>query len=272
MSPTAAGVAPQPRAVGRARIGLRDGKLADLYQQGSARIMLPVAPGPGLEAVIVNTAGGITGGDRFSYAGDAQGGRLVLATQTAERLYRAQPGQIGRLDTSLTVAPGARIDWLPQETIVFDRAALDRRLSVSLQGDAVFTAVEPLILGRAAMGETVRAAQVTDHWEIRRDGALVYAEAFRLTGDIAAATAGPGTLAGQRALATLLHIGPDAASLLDPLRARLGQIDAVLGGASLRDGCLIARLVAPDGLALRRGLAQALPCLLGRALPRVWQI
>ncbi|MEL6235004.1 MAG: urease accessory protein UreD [Pseudomonadota bacterium] len=269
----AAGLAAsQPRAMGRARIGLRDGRLADLYQQGSARIMLPIAPGPGLEAVIVNTAGGITGGDRFAYEGHAQGGRLVLATQTAERLYRAQPGQIGRLETSLTVAPGARIDWLPQETIVFDRAALDRRLSVSLRGDAVFTAVEPLILGRAAMGETLHQAHVTDHWEIRRNGALVYAEAFRLTGDIQAATRGPGTLAGHRAFATLLHLGPDAASLLAPLRNALGQAHTVLGGASLRDGCLIARLVAPDGLALRRGLAQALPCLLGRPLPRVWQI
>ncbi|MEM9048690.1 MAG: urease accessory protein UreD [Pseudomonadota bacterium] len=260
-------IAAQPRAVGHARIALMDGRLADLYQKGSARIMLPRGPGPGLEAVLVNTAGGITGDDRFCYEAEAVGGRLVLATQTAERLYRAQPGQIGRLNTTLRIGAGARLDWLPQESIVFEAAALDRRLSVDMAQDATLTATEAVILGRQAMGETVQHAHLTDRWEIRRNGRLVFADALRISGDIGAATCGPATLGGARAFATLLHVGPDAAALCAALRDAIGA----LGGASLRDGCLVARMVAADGLALRRCLAQALGILLGRDLPKVWQ-
>lgn len=259
----------QPRAIGHGRIALGpEGRLRDLYQQGSVRVMLPRAPGPGLEAVLVNTAGGITGGDRLRYEGRAEGGRLVLATQTAERLYRAQPGQTGRVETVLSVAEEARLDWLPQETIAFEASALSRGLEADLAPGATLTAVESVILGRQAMGETLSRIALADHWRVRIDGRPVFAEALRIEGCVAAATRGPGTLGGRRAFATLLHVGPDAEALLHPLRDALGAE----GAASLRLGCLVARIAAPDGLALRRRLSQSLPVLLGRDLPRVWRI
>ncbi|WP_118133242.1 urease accessory protein UreD [Oceanicella sp. SM1341] len=265
----------QPRTVGVSRISARlaaDGRsrLAGLYQQGSAKILLPTARDTALEAVLLNTSGGITGGDRLSYSGEAgAGARLVLTTQAAERLYKSWPDEApGRLATRLTIGPGARVDWLPQETIAFDRSALTRSLDVEMAGDATLLAVEPFILGRAAMGERVREIRLRDHWRVRRGGRLVYADALRIDGAALEALAGPATLAGGFAFASLLWVAPGAEDRLEALRARLGPD----GAASARDGFVSMRLVAADGLALRRRIIDTLEPLLGRALPRVWRL
>ena len=208
----------QPRAEGEACVSarLRDGcsRLGALRQQGSAKVRLPrQRPGAPVEAVFLNTAGGITGGDRFSYGAEAEAGsHLIATTQAAERLYRTQPGQTGRVTTRLTVAPRARLDWLPQETIVFDGAALDRRLEAEIAQDATFLAVESWIFGRLAMGEEVRRARISDHWRIRRGGELIFAEALRLDGPVSDILDRPATLNGMRAMAVLGLRGLSAAA------------------------------------------------------------
>lgn len=260
----------QPRAIGTARIGVAlDGgrtRLKDLYQQGSAKCLLP--RGAGVEAVLLNTAGGITGGDHLRYQADVgPGARLTLTTQAAERIYRAQPGLTGRIDVRLTLGAGAALDWLPQETILFDRCALARRLEVDMAPDARLLVVEPLVLGRAAMGERVSQAVLTDHWRIRRGGTLVYADALRLTGPVADTAARPGVLGGARALASLVYIAPDAPDRLAEARALLPDADA---GASAWNGLMAIRMVAADSALLRKSLARFLLGFCG-ALPRVWQ-
>lgn len=270
----APGVEAQPRAQGRARIGVAAGpggatRLVDLYQQGSAKCLLP--RGPGVEAVFLNTAGGLTGGDHLAYtAAVGPGADLTLTTQTAERVYRAQPGTAARLDVTLTLGPGARAAWLPQETILFDRAALSRRLEVDMAADATLTLLEPLILGRTAMGERVATGHLTDHWRIRRAGRLVHAEALRLGPSPADTAARPFALGGARAMACLVHLAPDAEDLLPRARAALDGAPGVQAAASAWDGRLVLRVAAADGQALRRTLARFLLDLRG-ALPRVWQ-
>lgn len=261
----------QPRAQGRVEIGVRaqtgTTRLAHLYQQGSARCLMPqgeAAP----TAVLINTAGGITGGDRFAWQAEAgAGAHLVLATQTAERAYRAQPGETGRVETALTLGPGARLEWLAQETILFDGASLARRLTVEMAADARLLIVEPLVLGRAAMGETVARARFTDRWEIRRDGRLIRAEATRLCGPVAEIATRPAVLAGLRAVATILYAGPDAEQKLGIARALLPTDCA---GASLLRGTLSIRLAAPDGARLRSALRRFLTGFRDHPLPRVW--
>ncbi|MEO1492008.1 MAG: urease accessory protein UreD [Pseudomonadota bacterium] len=262
-----------PRAKGRVRLSVRrrDARtvLDGLHQSGSAKALLPRVWTPGLTAVLLNTAGGVTGGDRFeveAHAADTTD--LTLTTQAAERLYRALPGQTGRIETRLEAAVGATLRWLPQETIAFDAAGLERRLTIDMAADARVLAVEPLILGRAAMGETVRALTLRDRWSIRRDGELIYADTLRLDGDIAAITGQSGTLAGHRACATVILAAPDAERHLDAARARLPKT----GGASLiRPGLLAIRLVARTGQALRRHLMPILDDL-GGPLPQVWKM
>lgn len=272
----------QPRARGTVRLAVRRlGErtvLERLHQAGSSKLLLPRDQAPDRTAVLLNTAGGVTGGDRFrTEATAAEGASLTLATQTAERAYRAQPDEIGQIHTKLVAAPGATIHWLPQETILFDHAALSRRLDVDLAADASLLAVEPVILGRAAMGETVRTARFSDQWRVRRAGRLVYADALRLHGDPEALTGGAATLGGQRAFASILYVGHDAdtrlTTLRATLRATLAAPLAATGGASLiREGVLAARLTAPDGLSLRRALIPALELLRGHPLPTVWKM
>ena len=264
----------QPRAHGVARLSVKKSGsrtvLDRLHQAGSSKVLLPRDHAPDKTGVLLNTAGGLTGGDRFSTTVEAaEGTALTLATQTAERAYRAQPGEQAQVSTRISGARGATIHWLPQETILFDRCALSRSLTVDLGDDATFLAVEPVILGRTAMGETVQRAQFSDQWRVRRAGRLIYADALRLHGDLSATTASAATLGGHLAFASVLYAGPDAERYLTPLRALLPET----GGASLiQEGVLTARLTAPDGRILRHTLIPALELLRGHPMPTVWKM
>lgn len=244
--------------------------IGDLRQAGSYKAVFPRAGAQALEAVLVNTAGGITGGDRFSLTATAQADtRLSVTTQAAERAYRAQPDEIGQIDSALTVAPGARIDWLPQELIVFQGAALRRRLRVDLAPDARLLLCEPLVFGRTAMDETVTQAQLDDRIEVRRDGVPLFTDAMRLHGNIAAHLARPNVANGAAALASVLYVAPDAAAHLDPVRALIG---CAAGASLLHPDTLFMRLLAPDSFLLRQTLVPALTQLAGGPLPRPWMI
>ena len=270
---------PLQRARGVARIEAKTAdsatRLARLYQDGCAKIRLPRDhAAASLEAVLINSSGGLTGGDRMDWRASAQAGaRLTLSTQACEKVYRARPGHAGdgraEVGVALDVATGARIDWLPQETILFDGAALSRTLEADLAADARLLAVEAVVLGRTAMGETVRRGALRDRWRIRREGKLVFADDLRFEGPVAQVAGLAPTLAGAAAFASLLLVAEDAQRLLGPLRAAIGPF----GGASAFEGKLFARIVAPDGLALRRVLLPAIAILRdGAPVPRIWRI
>ncbi len=258
-----------PRAQGCVRAGfaLRGGttRLERLHQSGSGKAMLP--PAGGCELVLLNTSGGLTGGDRMEIAvGQGPGTRLVVTTQTAERAYRSVTGRAG-VRARYAVADGAHLDLLPQETILFDRAALVREQEVALAGTASCLWAEVLVLGRAAMGETVTRLDLSDRRRISRDGRPVFVENLRIT-DAALAGCGPAMLAGCRAFATLVLVAPDAADRLGRARDALGAD----GAASAFDGKLVARLMAPDGWELRQALMRLIRAIRPGPLPRVWQI
>jgi urease accessory protein len=243
-------------------------RLERLYQEGCAKIRLPRdAEATGLEAVLINTAGGLTGGDRLTWRAEAgAGARLTITTQACERIYRSS-GDPARVEVRLAAGPGAELHWLPQETLLFDQSSLDRSLEVDLAADARLLAVEAAVLGRTAMGEQLRSGRLRDRWRVRREGRLVFADEVRVEGAVARITAGAPLLAGGCAFASLLLVADDAEMRLPAVRAALGPA----GGASAFDGKLFARLVARDGLALRRALNPALEALRGAALPRVWR-
>ncbi|TCM85734.1 urease accessory protein UreD [Rhodovulum steppense] len=262
----------QPRAQGLVRLsakpGLHGTAIAGLRQSGAFKALFPRPRDGALDAILVNTAGGITGGDRFEADLQAQpGSHLRVTTQAAERAYRAQPGERGRVTNRLNVAAGARLDWLPQETILFDGAALDRRLVADLAPGARLLLVEPLVFGRAAMGEVLHAVSFRDRIEIRRAGVPLYLDALRLEGDLAAHLARPAVAFGAGAMASLILVAPEAEAHLAPLRALM----PATGGVSLIGADLLAlRLLAPDSFALRRVLVPVLGRLTDDALPRSW--
>lgn len=263
-----------PRARGDALVSskrLRGGSVLDrLRQSGSLRIVFPRSDKGELTGVLVNCAGGLTGGDRFEVS--AQAGRdtqMVLTTQAAERIYRAVDETPARLSTELTVAAGATLNWLPQETILFDRARLRRRLDVTLAHDARFLMIEPVVFGRTAMGETLRQLSFHDNLQITRGGTLIHADATRLDGDAHAQLSNPALTGGGVAAASVVLAAPGAERHLDQARAIIGAA----GGASLKAPDLLCiRLVARDAQALRRIAMPLMTALGGTTLPRTWMI
>lgn len=263
----------QPRARGLARVSskARDGKsvIDGLHQSGAMKVLFPQGR-QDLEAILINTSGGITGGDQFRIEAEAgAASTLTLTTQAAERAYRAQPGETGRVATRLSVTEGARLNWLPQELILYDGAALERRLSVELAEHARLLMAEPVIFGRAAMGEVLGRVQFEDRIEVSRGGVPLYRDGIRLTGHVAAQLSRSALARGAGAMASLLYVAPDAETVLAPVRADLPDT----GGATLLAPDVLAlRLLAPDAFALRKSLLPILDRLTSNTLPASWRL
>jgi len=263
------------RGVGGIATQQRDGatRLATLYQDGCAKIRLPHTHTNALEAVLINTAGGLTGGDHMQWSAElADGGRMVLTTQACERIYRSIGGT-AMVETRLTVGANAHLDWLPQETILFAASQLDRRIDINLAEGASLTAIEAFLLGRDAMGEAALDARLRDNWRVRRNGRLIHAEATRLDGTLDERN-GLSLLAGRRAFATILHVAPtpdQCAAQLARLREILPQDGRI--AASANGERLVIRALAQTGLALRRLIVPILTELTGAgSLPRLWHL
>ncbi|MBW3096226.1 urease accessory protein UreD [Pseudohoeflea coraliihabitans] len=261
------------RSTGRGRLSVKADasgrtRLCELFQEGSARIRTPNShSGAHMQAVLLNTSGGMTGGDSLDWHVEAQQAtHLSVATQTAERLYRTT-ADTARLDIRLEAAQQSALHWLAQETILFNEGGLQRTISAHLAADAELLICEPVIYGRAAMGETVTRGTLRDDWRIYRDGRLIHAEAFRLDGAIAARLDHAAIAGGARAAATVALFSMRGEGLMDQVRAIIGPA----GGASHLHGKLLCRLLAPDALALRKRLIPLLSALRGgHALPRCW--
>jgi urease accessory protein len=268
------------RMDGLARVGVvgRDGGtfLADLYQRSPGKAMFPRIDGKDCrEVVFLNTAGGIAGGDRLHYQLTAgEGAAITATTQAAERVYRAI-GEPGRVTTQIEAGPGATVEWLPQETIVFERGRLDRETRIHCDASARVLAMDWLLLGRAASGETVASGDIRDDWRVHRGGRLVWGDSFRLGGDIAGQTARASLLGGCAALATILYSAADAEAHLNRVRELLPS-GPVQAGATVVGGVLVCRLAAPLAADLRRAVTSFLRTFRAElggfpaALPKVW--
>ena len=260
------------RSQGVAEVGFHraDGRtrLDRLYQSGSAKAFVhPGAPGP--TVVFLNTSGGMTGGDRLRFGLTiGAGARVVATTQTAERAYCSTQGR-AEVDVCHQLGPGAHLDWLPQETILFDHAALRRRTRVDLAAGASCLMLESIVLGRAAMGEVLGTVDLIDRRSISREGVPILIEPLVLGSQ--ALAAGLGVWQGARAFASLALVAEGAEARLPALRAALDE-PGVSGGASAFDGKLTVRLMARDGWPLRRQILRVLAVLRDAPPPRVWQM
>lgn len=247
-------------------------RVLDLSESGPSRLRFPKGAGA-LEAVIVNTAGGIACGDAFCVTLDlAARGDLVLTTTAAEKLYRSD-GPVSRIDNRLILGAGARLAWLPQETIFFDAARVRRRFEIDLAPDAGLLAVEIVAFGRAARGERISQGLFEDVWRVRRDGRLTYADSLRLEGPIGDLLARPAIGGSARACATLLDLSPGAEARLEKARALLEGAAApgVEAAASAWNGHLAVRALSGTIGPLRGLIAHFLVGYRGAPMPRVWQ-
>jgi urease accessory protein len=260
------------RARGAVRfdVHLQDGvtRRRQLHESGSLRVRFPSPEDRGLSAMFVNTAGGIAGGDRFTIEIAAgEGTRLTLTSAAAEKVYRA-PAAPAELDISLKAAAGAHLSWLPQETILFDRAKMSRRIDIDLDVSASLLLCEIVVFGRAAMGERVQQGAFVDRWRVRRGGRLVFAETVRLDGEIGGKLAQAAIAKDGVAIGTALIVPGDAA-LVERIREGAESFGGEVG-VSAWNGFAMARFCAQDAARLRADMM----AVLGRAsevpLPRLW--
>lgn len=239
-----------------------------LHESGSLRVRFPSPEAEGLSAVFVNTAGGVAGGDRFDIdISTGEGSHLAVTTAAAEKIYRAQ-GPAAELNIALKLASGSHLAWLPQETILFDRARVKRRIDIDLAEGASLLLCEIVVFGRAAMGERMRQGEFIDRWRMRRGGKLVLAETVRLDGDIGEKLSRPAIAKGGVAIGTALIVPGDEA-----LVERLRELSKSFGGEvgiSCWNGFAMARFCAQDAARLRADMMAVLGRASGLALPRLW--
>lgn len=279
-NPAAAPSARQFEGVLRVRFERRDGvtALADLYQKPPLRMLFPRVDDPLPLAVYTNTAGGLVGGDRATMEIEAGAGTAFSVTaQAAEKVYRSL-GSETTIENRLIVRDGGWLEWLPQETILFNGARMRRRTTIELADDAAILAGEILVFGRSAFGESMTRGLVRDSWSVSRDGRLVWADRFHAAdARLVEALEHPAALKGMRVAAMLLHAGPGAEARLALLRDRMQLAPAeVRCAATAVNGVLVARWLAADALSLRPSFAAAWMALrndaqgLAPRLPSFW--
>ena len=260
------------RAVGTVELGVRRvnsvTRRSIVHEAGSLRVRFPSPETDALSAVLINTAGGVAGGDRFSICVNAEAdARLTVTTAAAEKIYRTH-GPPAELAVRLKLEEGARVAWLPQETILFDRTALDRRIEIDVAATASLLCAEIVVFGRTAMNEELREGSYVDRWRLRRAGRLVFAETLRLDGDIGDKLKARATASGGAAIATVLIV-PGDESLVARLREGAEQFGSEFG-ISAWNGFALARFCGADAARLRADVAVLLGMIDGKILPRIW--
>lgn len=245
------------RVDGRAMVAFGARGIRDMMQIAPARLLFPQGrEGDFPLAVTVTTCGGLTGGDRLALDIIVDPGvAATIVPQAAEKLYRAlDEDEPTRIETRISIGAGGTCEWLAQEAILFDRSKMRRSLEADMAPDARMLAMEMLVLGRSAMGESYKSGLIHDSWRIRRDGRLVWADALHVEGDFASQGRAPFGFGDASAVSTLVYAGPDAADYLDLART---LVEAPTSGATSFDGLLILRLTSNDAQALRKDVMRA---------------
>ena len=228
--------------------------ILEVFQQSPIRILFPRIDGSAVEeAVLINTAGGIAGGDRLEISVTAMGSASIAVTsQAAERVYRAldQPAHIS---TKLKACETAQLAWLPQETIVFNRARVRRETEIDLSSGAELLALEWLVLGRAAHGEQMVGGHISDSWRVKKDGRLIWADSFRATDTIFPHLHRKALLSNYKAIGTLIYFGPYLDARLEFLRDIAPSLECYCAATSV-GGLIIVRFAANESSALKLAL------------------
>jgi len=242
----------------------------DIAESGPLRVRFPRIREDRLEAILINTAGGIVGGDKLEFQVEArEDASLAITSQAAEKIYRSN-GLTSRISVSLKAERGSELFWLPQETILFDRARVEREIEADVSSEGSLAICEAIVFGRDAMGEKVTRGLLRDRWRIRRDGKLIFADALALDGDMKVTLNRVAAMNGMIAMATMVCVSNDAMSKLDAVREALTG-EGIEAGASAFDGMLVARILAEDSIALRASVLSALEAA-GTPPPRAYTL
>ena len=245
-------------------------KLSDLRQEGSMRAVFPRSTNNNLEAVIVNTAGGITSGDYFStYAKVAKGANLTITTQAAERIYSAFDNESGKINNKLSVEENAQLYWLPQETILFDGSKLERKLNIELFDTSKVLFVEPIVFGRLASGEELGSCFFKDNVSINCNGEPIYIDGIKMNGNITKILKNKSISNNNKAMANIVLYDANSIEILNKIRKLL---PSTAGASLINNHLLLIRILSPDSYELRKKLLPILSLLTDNAVPKNWKL
>ncbi len=258
---TAAAHLLQQRSFGRLKLRMEKSGPGIIREEGASKLRVPRFSH---EAIFINTGGGLAGGDEFEHEFSCgENSKLTLTSQAAERVYQTL-GPPAVIRTQMNVEENSQFMWLPQETILYDGASLQRNFTVALAPSAKFLSVEPVVLGRTEMGEKISKIHLKDRWRIKLGGVLLHAEDLLLGPNLPTSKS---TLAEAKAFATVIYVAEDAERQLDAVRSLMNNN----AGATAWNGKLIARVIAEDSFLLRKALIPVLNTLAGsNALPKIW--
>lgn len=269
---------------GRAEIGFAydDGRtrLAHLDQSDPLRILFPdVDPREPVTGALVTTSGGLVGGDTLGISvTGAENTASRIVGQAAEKIYRSTGADV-TIEVRLDASGGAWLEWLPQETILFDNARMRRTTVAEVGVGARLLAGEMIVFGRTAMGESMTQGLVRDVWEVRRDGRLVWSDALHLDENLEDALQAAAGFDGALAYASLIYVGDDADGQLSAARELLeAAAPDVLSSATCVGDVLILRWVSRDSLTLRNAYGEFWGGFRNRiagypaAMPRLWNM
>ena len=250
------------RASGAGRVvltgGESGGRIADLYQKSPISLVFPTVDDRRCkDVVVINSSGGVAGGDRLEIEVVALAHASVsVTTQAAEKIYRALE-RPARISTRLKAFESAKLAWLPQETIIFNGARIARQTEIDLCPGAEIIALEWLVLGRIESGEEVLGGYILDSWRIRLDGRLVWADGFLVADETFAHLHRKALLSRWRAIGTLIYFGPRLDARLGVLREIAASLDCQCA-ATIVGAIIVVRVAAAAGADLKRGLRSLL--------------
>lgn len=233
---------------------------------GPLRLLKTLYPeGPGIaHAVLVHPPGGLVGGDLLDIALDVRpGAHLLVTTPAATRFYRSIAGEAVQTVVA-QVGEGARLEWLPQETLAYEGCEGRNELRLHLSRGAAVIAGEVLALGLPGAGQAFRTGRLLQHLELPG----LWLDRGRLDGRDAALMEGPCGLAGHRVLGSLICAGTEPFADLESL---LADSRALLEGLCAAG---ITHLARPNGaLLLARWVGDDIECVSEalRGLRALWR-
>ena len=155
--------------------------LSHSSHHGPLMVQRPFYPeGDTCHVYILHPPSGIVAGDALTITAKAHGdSSALITTPAAAKFYRSE-GRIAKQQVQLSVADNAALEWLPQETIVYEGAKVSSQLQLNLAAAARFIGWEILVLGRPAANEGFSAGSVTLNWQVRRAEKIYYQERLQL--------------------------------------------------------------------------------------------
>ena len=267
---------------GNIEFSYRDGRtnLFHLYQSDPIRVLFPNVSSEEIkQGIIVTTSGGLVGGDKISLAltfGEKTS--AMIMAQAAEKVYGSSEATC-LMEVDLEANTHAWAEYLPQETILFDNARLNRTTRIRAAAGSQVLAGEIIVFGRKGSGETFSSGYLRDSWEVWRDNKLVWIDALLLEKNIPRVFNHPACLKNINGVATIVFISDNVGTYLDYARNLIKDPEEnIRMSVSVTNGVLIARFMGEDPLNLRNAFgnfwqnfrhhAASLP----NSLPRLWHI